>query len=91
MSFSISKVPRTFAGKLTMVQEFMNKAEESFDNDHKTNLYSLTEEEYDAFTLIQTLGTDFFKQLEDIIDYAHPSALLARDEQEAKDVIDAHR
>lgn len=88
MFFSISKIPRTFAGKLTMVQEFMNKAEESFDNDHKTNLYSLTEEEYDAFTLIQTLGTDFFKELENII---HPSALLAKDEQEAKDFIDSHR
>lgn len=91
LSFSISKVPGTYEGKLAMLEHFLLLAEESFDNEDRTFNYALTEKEYQVFELIQTLGSDFAKELTELIALAHPAIGLSRNIKEAERMVDNDR
>lgn len=91
MSLNISKVPRTYSGKLMMLEQALLASEESFDDGHPTTLYSLTEAEWQMFELIQTLGSDFAKELSEIIDAASPTVGMATSIEKAKEMLDVDR
>lgn len=91
MSLNISKVPRTYTGKLMMLEQALLAAEESFDDEHPTTLYSLTEAEWTMFELIQTLGSDFAKELSEIIDAASPTVGMATSVEKAKEMLNVDR
>lgn len=78
----------TYEGKLMLLEQMMHRAEESFDNEERTYNYDMTEAEYQLFELVQTLGTDFFKDISNLLYMAHPSISLARNTNEARKMID---
>jgi len=91
MSLNISKVPRTYSGKLMMLEQALLASEESFDDEHPTALYSLTEAEWQMFELIQTLGSDFAKEISEIIDAASPIVGMATSIENARKMLDVDR
>jgi hypothetical protein len=87
MSFSISKIPVTYAGKLAFLSKKLQRAEEAFDNEEKTYTYEMTEAEWEAFETIQTLSSEFISELWDVINLLHPSILAARNIEDAKEML----
>lgn len=90
-SFSINKVPQTYEGKLMMLEQMLLEAEESFDNEDKLYTYEMTEAEYKMFELIQTLGSDFAKEISELINLAHPAIALSRSIEEAERIVEDDR
>jgi len=90
-SFSISKVPGTYEGKLMLLEQMLLDAEESFDNEDKLYTYEMTEAEYKMFELIQTLGSDFASELSELINTAHPAVALSRSLEEAQRILEDDR
>lgn len=89
--FSINKIPGTYAGKLMMLEQMQQAAEKAFDNDEPVYNYEMTEEEYRLFELVQALGSDFAKDIAELINMAHPSIALARNIEEAERILEDDR
>jgi hypothetical protein len=87
INFKLAHIPRTIGAKLSLLHKMQLQAEETFDNEEKTFQYDLTPEEFRFFELIQTLGSEFTKELIDIIDLLPPRVMCARTIEEAKEAI----
>ena len=91
MSFSISKIPNTYLGKLMLIRQSLLESEESFDDEHPTFAYQLTEKEQKMFEIVQCLGLDFIDEITELINLAHPSIGLARNIEEAERMLEHDR
>ena len=87
----VSDIPKTFGGRLALLDHALKLAEISFDDDEPTQSYQLTKAEWEAWELLQLLGSDFTSDLYHVLDAVGPAVLMARDTEEAQDVLDAHR
>jgi hypothetical protein len=89
-NFKLAHIPRTIGAKLSLLHKMQLQAEETFDNEEKTFQYDLTPEEFRFYELIQTLGSEFTKELIDIIDLLPPRVMCARNIKEVEEALHDH-
>ena len=74
-----------------MLEQMQQEAEESFDNEDKLYAFEMTEDEYRLFELVQALGSDFAKDISELLNMAHPAIALARNIKEAERILEDDR
>lgn len=89
-NFKLAHIPRTLGAKLSLLHKMQLQAEETFDNEEKTFQYDLTPEEYRFFELIQTLGSEFTKELIDLINLLPPRVMCARTIEDIEEALNDH-